>query len=179
MKKTNGNAQAAVEKKPKKQVKPAFKLPSQAEIMKNPMKYLAVAVQQFQSLSQMAAENREAVMQIAKHIESSDKKLAPLVSMLETAQQRQAQMQSQGQPAPQAGGNAAMIMDAIKTVSSSGGGNSEMAGLGRDLVRAQIESIKASAIARQEEGTLLSKIGKEVLTRMITKSVKDTVHEGI
>ena len=70
-----------------------LKLPSKAELLKNPMKYIEVAIGQFQALSERVENTEKAIMILAE----SNKQLEPLVELAKTVKQRQAQAQASGQ----------------------------------------------------------------------------------
>jgi len=73
------------------------------------------------------ANVEKAIIEIAKHIESSDEKLAPIVSALEQAQTAQTQATANSNPAPQ-GMPCGMgaLMQLLPSLLGGGGGDSEM-----------------------------------------------------
>lgn len=103
-----------------------LKLPSQAEIMKNPMKYLAEAVKTFQGLSQMVADNQKVILGIVDHLKASDAKVAPLVDMIEKARaaREQATANPASTPPPQGGGGTiGGILQLLPALLGGGGGS--------------------------------------------------------
>lgn len=78
---------------------------------------------------------------------------------------RQQGMQQEG-PQPRQGYDLPSIIAAV--AGQGGNPDGEMAQLGKDLIRAQIERVKA-------EGSMLQELGKVVISKVMAKGVKDTV----
>lgn len=135
-----GTVQTVKEKKPEKEIKKPkgykkvegrsmsgpLKLPSQTEIMKDPMRYIGQAVQIFQNLAVQVEKQGEAIVEIAKHIKTSDEKLAPIVTALEQAQAARTQAPAGSNPAPPGiPGGMGALLQLLPSLLSGGGVDEE------------------------------------------------------
>lgn len=169
--KKTGNVQTVEKERPSEETKkpptpeaPKIKLPSKAQMMKDPMKYIGEAVKAFQEVSTMVSENRGAIMQIAGHLKENDEKLAPLYSALEQ-RAKATQNQPQGAlPQPQQMG----VFDLLRLGAQSGilGAPQEdpfMKELKMEIFRTGLESMRyGSAINKGIAMRVSGAFGKEI-----------------
>lgn len=154
---------------------PALKLPSKAELFKNPMKFIGMAVETYQQMDARMTNVENAIMTIAKHIDESDKKLAPLVDLAEKVKQaRTAQPQNTSQPTgiPSSGGNEGLIqllMQMAPALLGGGGGQSErMTKLSEDLMQASIDRLKSDvSFAKAFQDAVIGKIASKTASEIV------------
>ena len=87
---------------------------------------------------------QKAIIEIAKHIESSDEKLAPIIKVLEQAQAAQPQPPAGApNPAPQAGGASQIFGLALQALGGGGGVDEEMRSLNKRIMEMSINRMQA------------------------------------
>lgn len=145
-----------------------FKLPSQAEIMKNPMKYIGQAVQTFEKLTKQVEDQGKAIVLISKHIQESDKKLAPLVNAIEQSNAARAQgPATPAGPTPAGAGGLGQIMQLLPLLSGGGGGNPMMEAMMKKMVE---RSILGMDLSNALTKAMIIKIAPE-LANTLTKDI--------
>ena len=113
---------------------------------------------------------------LAKSMPNQEQMTKAMEQVIQNAQQRQREAYAKAVKdgtIPQGGGQQAMgLIQMLAPLMAGGGGgsDSEFAKIGKDLVIARIDQIKA-------ETSILTTLGKEVLSRVFAKGVKEVVTE--
>ena len=117
-----------------------LKLPSKAELLKNPMKYIELAIGQFQALSERVENTEKAITILAQTNEA----LMPLVELAKTVKQRQDQAQASGATnIPQGQGLGGLFMQLAPRLIGGGGLDEEMRALNKEIMQMSIQRMKA------------------------------------
>ena len=174
-KKEKSIAKTAEKSTPKKDEKPRLKLPSRTELMKNPMKYISVAVEQFQKMDERVTNIEDAVMNMAKGIDARDKSLAPLVELAERAKQMR-EAQPQGQGSPQAGGGGMGLIQMLAPFLRGGGGGGE-SWIDEEMKTLFKNTLKTNIERGRRETNILENVGVAVISKITGKTVSDVVKD--
>jgi len=91
------------------------------------MKYIGQAVEQFQKMDARVSNIEYAVVEMAKHIDSRDKSLAPLVELAEKAKKMREAQSTNTQQSSQQGTAQSLggLLQLLPMIMGSGGGESE------------------------------------------------------
>lgn len=148
MQKQNGNAQdvSTDSQSQKTELPQAFKIDPQ---MKSLAKRFGIPLDKiiaYTTMQDARLKNVEnAIVEIAKHIESSDQKLAPLVTAIEQAEAARAQAPPGSNPAamPQGGMNIASLLQMLPSMLSGGGVDEEMRALNKRMMEMSLNRMQA------------------------------------
>lgn len=136
------------EKKPAKKTEKSkgFQVPAAARAMANSIGLDVDAIVRGAAENKARLENLEkAIVEIASHIEDSDKKLAPLVNAIEQAEaaRKQAPVTASSNPAPQGVQGLGSLLQFLPQLLGGGGVDEEMRSLNKRMMEMSLNRMQA------------------------------------
>jgi len=135
------------------------------------MKYIGQAMARFESLEKQVSEQGKFMLDMAKHMKDSDKKLEPLFNAIEQAQKAREQtptaVGTAGTPM-QSGGGMGMLMQLLPALMGGGGGSNPM-----------MEKMMQSMMERNLMGMDLSNALTKAMIIKLAPELAESLTKGI